>query len=150
MGGTKKEENECMKTKIFSGLRLVMAFIFLWAFFDKLFGLGFATAPEKSWLHGGSPTAGFLLHGTHGPFAAFFQSLAGMPLVDWLFMLGLLFVGLSLLLQRWVKWGAFAGGAMMLLMFLAALPPENNPLVDEHIVYLLVLALIATEYRRLR
>lgn len=122
-----------------------MSFIFLWAFIDKTLGLGFATAPEKSWLQGGSPTYGFLTHATKGPFADFFASLAGVPIVDWLFMLGLLFVGLTLLLNRFVTLGALAGSVMMLLMWLAVLPPENNPIVDEHIVYILVLVLLALE-----
>lgn len=124
-------------------LRLVMALIFLWAFVDKVFGLGFATKPEVAWIRGGSPTTGFLTYATKGPFADLFKGLAGIPLVDWLFMLGLLFVGLTLLLNRYVMWGAIAGGTMMLLMWLAVFPPENNPLIDDHIVYILVLALLA-------
>ena len=76
-------------------LRVGMGFIFLWAFFDKLLGLGYATLPERSWLAGGSPTFGYLKNATHGPLAEFFQSLAGNPLVDILFMLGLLGVGVA-------------------------------------------------------
>src|SRR6185295_12626895 len=93
----------------FLKLRYVMAFIFLWAFVDKTFGLGFATTPEKAWIHGGSPTSGFLSFGTHGPFVEIFKSLSGMPIIDWLFMLGLLFIGLTLLLNKFVMWGAIAG-----------------------------------------
>ncbi len=129
-------------------LRIVMALIFLWAFFDKLIGLGFATKPESAWLNGGSPTYGFLTHTTKGPFAEIFQSLAGIVLVDWLFMLGLLFVGVTLLINRYVVLGSIAGIAMMMLMWLAVLPPENNPLLDDHIVYALVFALLALEDRR--
>ncbi len=117
-----------------------MALIFLWAFFDKLFGLGFATPSAKAWIHGGSPTAGFLSH-AHGPFEAIFKSLAGLPMVDWLFMAGLLFVGLTFLFNRYIKWGSVAGMAMVLLMYLAALPPENHPILDEHIVYAFVFGL---------
>lgn len=124
-------------------LRIVMALIFLWAFVDKTFGLGFATTPDKAWINGGSPTYGFLTFGTDGPFAEIFQSLAGIGLVDWLFMLGLLGVGLTLLFNRFVVWGAVAGSVMMLLMWLATFPPENNPLIDEHIVYVLVLGILA-------
>lgn len=123
-------------------LRLVMGFIFLWAFVDKLFGLGFSTSPDKSWLHGGSPTSGFLAGATQGPFVSFFHSLAGMPVVDWLFMLGLLFVGLTLMLNKYVKWGCLAGCGMLALMYLSLLFPANNPIIDEHIVYILVLMLI--------
>jgi thiosulfate dehydrogenase (quinone) large subunit len=128
-------------------LRFVMAFIFLWAFLDKTFGLGFATKPEAAWIQGGSPTTGFLTFGTDGPFAEIFKSLANNALVDWMFMLGLLFVGLTLLLNRYLTWGAIAGGVMMLLMWLATFQPENNPLVDDHIVYILVLALLALKSR---
>lgn len=31
----------------------------------------------------------------------------------------------------------------MLLMWLAVFPPLNNPIIDQHIVYILVLALLA-------
>jgi len=135
-----------MKPKyIFKILRLSMSFVFLWAFFDKTFGLGFATSAEKSWINGSSPTSGFLTNGTQGPLADFFQSLAGMALIDWLFMLGLLFIGLTLLLKKYVKWGAVAGILMMLLMYLSAFPPPNNPLIDYHIIYILVLGLLAFE-----
>lgn len=136
-----------MKSRIFifSTLRLAMAFIFLWAFFDKVFGLGFATAKDSAWINGGSPTAGFLTYGTHGPFAGYFQSLAGVAIVDWLFMAGLLFVGATLLFNRYIKWGAAAGALMMLLMWLAAFPPENNPFIDDHVIYVLVLLLLAVK-----
>ena len=128
---------------VYLSLRLTMGFIFLWAFLDKTFGLGFATAPAKSWINGGSPTSGFLSFGTKGPFAEVFQNLAGVAVVDWLFMLGLLFVGMTLIFNKYVKWGCMAGVVMLVLMWLATLFPENNPIVDEHIVYALVLALIA-------
>ena len=128
---------------VFLKLRFVMAFIFLWAFVDKTFGLGFATTSDKSWIAGGSPTSGFLSFATKGPFAEFFRSLAGVTAVDWIFMIGLLFIGLTLLFNKYVKWGAIAGTLMMILMWLALLLPENNPIVDEHIVYALVLVALA-------
>ncbi len=132
------------KQKIVTALlRVVMGFIFLWAFLDKTFGLGFATTAEKAWINGGSPTTGFLSLGVRGPFAEIFHSLAGVAMVDWLFMLGLLFAGLTLLLNKFVKWGCLAGSLMFLLMYLSLLPPENNPIIDEHIVYILVLILVA-------
>jgi thiosulfate dehydrogenase [quinone] large subunit len=127
----------------FLKLRFVMSFIFLWAFVDKLFGLGFATKSTDAWIHGGSPTTGFLKFGTHGPLTSFFQSLAGMPIIDWVFMIGLLFVGLTLLVNRFVLLGAIAGIIMMLLMWLATFPPVNNPIIDEHIIYALVLTILA-------
>ena len=138
-----------IKKIIWLKLRLVMGLIFLWAFVDKLFGLGFATTSENAWINGGSPTSGFLMNATRGPLAEFFKGLAGIPTVDWLFMLGLLFVGLTLLLNRFVTWGAMAGSIMLFLMYLAVFPPANNPLLDEHIVYILVLVLLASKNKRL-
>ncbi len=120
-----------------------MSFIFLWAFFDKVFGLGFATTKANAWINGGSPTAGFLSHAAKGPFVDFYHSLAGVAIVDWLFMGGLLFIGLTLLLNKFAFWGSIAGVAMMVLMWLALLFPENNPIVDEHVVYALIFALFA-------
>ncbi len=124
-------------------LRLAMGFIFLWAFFDKVFGLGFATTSEQAWINGGSPTSGFLTFAAKGPFANIFHALAGVAVVDWLFMLGLLFIGLTLLFNKYVKWGCLAGSLMLVLMYLALLFPANNPMIDDHIIYILVLALIA-------
>jgi len=71
-----------------------------------------------------------------------FHSLAGVGIVDWLFMLGLLFIGLALIFNKFVKWAAFAGVIMMLLMYLALLLPANNPIIDDHIIYALVLMLM--------
>lgn len=132
------------KYKFFEiALRLVMGFIFLWAFLDKTFGLGYATVSDKAWINGGSPTYGFLSMAAKGPFASIFNNLAGLAVVDWLFMLGLLCAGLTLLLNKYVKIGAFVGIAMFLLMYLALLFPTNTPFIDDHIVYILVLLLIA-------
>ncbi|KKR67943.1 MAG: hypothetical protein UU10_C0033G0003 [Parcubacteria group bacterium GW2011_GWF1_40_6] len=127
---------------IMVALRLAMGFIFLWAFIDKTFGLGFTTPTNKAWINGGSPTSGFLSSAVKGPFADFFHSLAGVTIVDWMFMAGLLFVGLTLIFNKYVKWGAVAGSIMLLLMYLALLWPANNPIIDDHIVYILVLMLI--------
>lgn len=132
-----------MKQKLFVFLlRVSMGLIFLWAFFDKLLGLRYATAPDKSWLHGISPTYGFLKMATYGPFKPFFESLAGNPVVDWLFMLGLLGVGLALTLGIARKLSTLSGSLMFLLMYLAAFPPKNNPLIDDHIVYMFVLQVL--------
>lgn len=132
---------ESTKLKVALGiLRISMGLIFLWAFFDKLLGLGYATTPDKSWLAGGSPTSGFLQFGVHGPFADFYHSLAGSGLVDWLFMLGLLFIGVSFTFGIFMKLGGTAGVMMLILMYTAVgIQPANNPLIDDHIIEILVL-----------
>lgn len=122
-------------------LRISMGWIFLWAFLDKLLGLGRATAPEAAWLAGGSPTAGFLGFAARGPLVGIFQALAGNPVVDLLFMFGLLGLGLALSLGIGLKVAGIAGPVLMLLMWLAQLPPATNPFMDSHIIYALVLAL---------
>lgn len=121
-------------------LRFSLGFIFLWAFLDKTFGLGFATPSSNSWINGGSPTSGFLSYAVKGPFASFFQSLSGNNFVDLIFMAGLLFIGLTLILNRFVVWGSVAGLLMVVLMYLAVLPPENNPVIDDHIIYAILFA----------
>ncbi len=133
--------------------RISLGLIFLWAFFDKLFGLGFTTCKtaamsvvhtgcSQAWLQGGSPTVGFLKHATKGPFASLFRNLAGHSWVDYLFMAGLLAIGVGLLLGIGVKLSVWAGSVMLLLMWAASLWPANNPLLDEHIVYIFVLVAI--------
>ncbi len=132
------------KEQVWALLRFGMGWIFLWAFLDKLFGLGFSTTPDKAWLAGGSPTFGFLNSATYGPFAAFYHSLAGNVAVDWLFMLGLLGMGTALILGIGVRIAGYAGALLTILMWSSLLPPKNNPFLDEHIIYALVLLGLAT------
>ena len=124
---------------IWGVLRIAMGWLFFWAFIDKLFGLGFATPPDRAWLAGGSPTAGYLSNATAGPLAGIFQGLADSEIVKWLFMLGLLGIGLALILGIGVKIASYTGAAMMVFMFVSALLPDNNPIMDDHIIYAIVL-----------
>lgn len=126
--------------------RMLMGFYFLWAFLDKVFGMGFATPAERAWINGGSPTTGFLTNATaESPLAGLFTAIAGNPLVDWLFMLGLLGVGVTLLTGIGVRIGAIAGAAMLFLMYLAEFPltltGATNPLIDSHIIDMGVMAI---------
>jgi thiosulfate dehydrogenase [quinone] large subunit len=124
-----------MKKIILGVVRILLGWAFLWAFFDKIYGLGFGTVKENSWLNGVSPTEGFLLYGTKGPLAEFYQMLAGQVWVDWVFMLGLLLIGVSFITGVWVKYSGWFGILLMLLMYTASMPPEHNPIVDDHIIY---------------
>lgn len=128
---------------LFAYLRFAMGWLFLWPFLDKLLGLGFSTKPIDAWILGGSPTTGFLKFGTSGPFAPFFQMLAGQVWVDWMFMLGLLLIGLSLLLGIGLRLAAYGGALLLGMMWISALPPVHNPFLDEHWIYVLVLLLLA-------
>ena len=121
--------------------RMLLGLTFLWAFFDKLFGLGFSTPTGRAWINGGSPTTGYL-SSVDGMFASFFNGLAGNNLVDWLFMLGLMGVGFGLFLGIAMRPSIIAGSAMLFLMWLAALPLTTNPLIDDHIIYIAMLSVL--------
>ena len=128
--------------KLFAVLRIVMGSIFFWAGIDKIFGLGFATSPEQSWISGVSPTSGFLTNATEGPFSTIFKSLSHSPIVDFLFVGGLVLVGSVLILGIGVTIAGYAGSLMMGLIYLSIYPPENNPFIDEHVVYIVVLMIL--------
>lgn len=139
-----------MVDKVWGLARISLGLTFLWAFFDKLIGLGFATCRNaetdaietmcsKAWLEGGSPTEGFLKFGTQGPLADFFQGLAGNAVVDWLFMLGLLGIGVGLTFGVAMKLAVISGVALLMMMWLATLWPTNHPVLDDHVIYSIVL-----------
>ena len=123
--------------------RIAIGWTFLWAFLDKTFGLGFATAGEDAWINGGSPTFGFLNFATEGKmFHEFFAGLSG-PAADWLFMIGLLGIGVALVLGIGMRIAAASGALLLTLMWAAELRLENNPFMDDHIVYAIVLVALA-------
>lgn len=138
-------------------LRVALGFVFLWAFLDKTFGLSYSTPSARSWLNGGSPTDGFLSHVEVGPFQSQFHSIAGTWWADWAFMLGLLFIGVALILGVAVRLAAIAGVIQLVLMWFAVFPPaqhtstgaptgSTNPIVDDHLIYALVLIVFAFGY----
>ena len=137
-----------------AALRIGFGLTFLWAFFDKLLALGFATGrnPETgivdrfgdaAWINGGSPTEGFLKFGADGPFQGFYNSIAGAAWADWLFMLGLLGIGLALTLGIGMRLAAAAGVVLYLLMWSVVLPPSNNPVIDDHLLGAVTLVVLA-------
>jgi len=124
-------------------IRISLGWVFLWAFLDKLFGLGHETKSAQAWIHGGSPTFGFLKMGAEGPFASFYHGIAGAAWADWLFMLGLAGIGIALISGIAMRIAAASGALLLVLMWTAVLPPDNNPFMDDHIIYALVLVLLA-------
>jgi thiosulfate dehydrogenase (quinone) large subunit len=122
---------------VFAVTRLSLGWVFLWAFLDKTFALGFSTGvdPETgavdrfgdaAWINGGSPTDGYLSAATKGPLADFYPSFAGAAWADWLFMLGLLGVGLTMMLGVAMRISAACGALLMVLMWSSALPPAST------------------------
>jgi thiosulfate dehydrogenase (quinone) large subunit len=139
--------------------RIAIGFYFLWAFFDKLLGLGRSTCSIKdeagwivgtdylcapnpetgaggSWLKGGHVTEGYLVYGgnPHSPFNDFFVSLGAQRWTDWIFMIGLLAIGAALMLGIGTKVAMFAGPAMLLFMYMTQMWPQTNPILDDHII----------------
>jgi len=138
----------------FASLRLLTGFVFLWAFLDKAFGFGYATSSGKGWVDGGSPTKGFLGGVAAGPMESTFHSWAGATWANWLFMAGLLGIGLALVGGFALRLAAVAGTAMMALMWIAEWPPAQhlsdgspsmspNPFVDYHLIYAVALIALA-------
>lgn len=135
-------------------LRVVLGFVFLWAFLDKTFGFGYATKSGKGWIDGGSPTEGFLSRVDVGPMAGTLRGWAGDPWADWLFMLGLLGIGIALVLGIGLRIAAVSGTVMMALMWIAEWPPakhtgsgdatmSTNPFAEYHVIYALALIALA-------
>ncbi len=139
-----------MLDKIWAVVRISLGWIFLWAFVDKTLALGFSTGRaedgsidflgDAAWINGGSPTTGFLKFATKGPFAGFFDNLAGQAWVDWLFMLALFGIGLALILGVGMRIATIGGATLLTLMWLAGfIWPEHNPFMDDHLIYAMVL-----------
>ncbi len=117
-------------------LRLVMGWVFLQAGLDKLFDPGWTAA---GFLENAIPAG--------NPFQETFQAMAGSPLVDGLVIWGLTLIGVALLLGILVRWSSFWGAIMMLFFWAASLeggllqglPLAHGWVVDDHIVYILLL-----------
>lgn len=146
----KDVENSKKLPYVWASIRLMLGFTFLWAFADKMIGLGFQTCLDKTkdaiflncesaFVNGGSPTEYWLTHSTKGPLHDFYYGLAGNPGVDLLFMVGLLAIGVSLTLGVFMRLGVASAILLMLMMWSASLPPANNPIIDDHLIYIAAL-----------
>jgi len=137
--------------------RIAIGFIFLWAFFDKLFGLGFSTCRtvaedgtytidvmcDSAWINGARITEGYLASSS-GPFADFFVDLGKQAWTDWPFMLGLLGIGFALCFGVGTKVVMFVGPLMLAFMYISHYWPgtagaAQNPFVEDHMVQALAI-----------
>lgn len=134
---------------MFAVTRVGIGFIFLWAFLDKLFGLGKSTKKENAWVNGGSPTKGYL-SSLKGTFADAFKDIAGKAWADWLFMIGLAGLGVALIFGIGMYIAAIAGTILLFLMWLTALPIASNPFLDDHLIYAFIIIAIAASGAGLR
>jgi len=147
-------------------LRLLLGWSFLWAFLDKMFGLGFATCRvpgengpsntidfmcDSAMINGGSPTFGLLEFGTQSSeTGGLFRWMASsgadsIGIADVLFMLALLLGGVALMLGVGVRIAALCSAVLMLFMFLAIdVWPEQNPINSSHTIEMAAFLGIAT------
>lgn len=131
--------------------RIALGFYFLWPFLDKLIGLGYSVCRQednsievmcdRAWLSGGHVTEGYLGSAT-GPLADFYADLGTQRWTDWIFMIGLLGIGLALMLGIGTKVAAWAAPAMLLMMYTSHLWPTTNPFLDDHIIMALAIPAI--------
>jgi len=143
--------------KALAVLRISLGFVFLWAFLDKTFGLGFSTPSERAWINDGSPTKGFLSSVEVGPFQSLFHTMAGTWYANGLFMLSMLAIGVALIAGIGLRIAAGAGVLVMALMWLAEFPLDrttaagkpsgsSNPITDYHFIYGVGLVVLALTY----
>jgi thiosulfate dehydrogenase [quinone] large subunit len=111
-------------------MRLVMGW--------SLFYAGITKVIDPAW-----SAEGFLLNAIPqgNPFTGMFALMANewLWLIDPLNAWGLTLTGLGLLLGAMVRWNAFWGAVMMLFYWAASLPLEHGILIDDHIVYAILL-----------
>ncbi|HEX5116641.1 MAG TPA: hypothetical protein VFW65_15705 [Pseudonocardiaceae bacterium] len=140
--------------QVLAVLRIALGLTFLWAFLDKTFGFGYATPAAQAWIHGGSPTTGFLAHVQVGPLQSALRVWAGTGWADWLFMLALLGLGVALVAGIGLRVAAGAGPILLALMWFAEFPiarfdstgaatSSTNPFIDDHFIYAIVLITLA-------
>ena len=122
------------KTIIFL-LRVAFGIIFIYSGLTKVL--------DPSW-----SAYGFLNNAK--TFTAFYQTLAGpqiLPVINFINAWGQLLLGVSLILGIFVRLSSFLGAALMLLYYFPALnfpyPNAHSFLVDEHIIYSLILVYFA-------
>ena len=135
-------------------LRISTGFVFLWAFLDKTFGLGYSTPSAAAWIRGGSPTKGFLSSVDVGPLQSMFHAMAGTWWANWLFMLAMLGIGVALIAGIGMRIAAGAAVLVLAMMWFAEYPiarhtaagapsTSSNPITDYHFLYAVTVIVLA-------
>ncbi len=134
-------------------LRVIMAWVFLQAGLEKLFGDGISGFLENP-LTGGWSAEGYLSPDTpfgvspDTPLSGIFAEMsANAALIDPLVAWGQVLIGLALLFGIMVRFAAFMGSLQMFLFWwaalqgglLAGLPVEHGWVVDSSLVYIFIL-----------
>jgi thiosulfate dehydrogenase [quinone] large subunit len=127
---------------LWAAVRTALGFLFLWTFLDKLLGLGLSTPRDRAWIHGGSPTTGYLSR-VDGPLRDMFRGMAGQIWPDWLYMLAFAGLGVALLLGIGMIIAALSGTLLMAMLYASNLPLHGNPFMDLHVIYALTIVALA-------
>ena len=137
-------------------LRIGFGLTFLWAFFDKLLALGFHTGYDQdgkldrfgdaAWINGAAPPRASSSSAPTARSRASTTASAAPSGPTALFMLALLGIGLALTLGIGMRVAAAAGAVLYLMMWTVALPPENNPVIDDHILGAISMVVLAAYY----
>jgi thiosulfate dehydrogenase [quinone] large subunit len=113
------------------GLRLVMGWTLFYGGIDKLLAADWSA---QGYLMGAATREGSL-------FPGFWRTLATdyIAIVDPLNVWGLTLVGLAVMLGAFLRWSAFCGAVMMLFYYFSSYPLSHSFIVDDHIVYAVLL-----------
>lgn len=141
--------------KLLAIARIIIGLFFLWPFLDKLVGLGFATPVGKGWFAGTAPAQGFISR-IDNPLGAILKPIFGNPFGDFLFMFGLLGIGVAMIFGAGLRIAAWGGTFLVALMWLSELPfaqtamvngqlvrGATNPFLDDHWLEALILLVCA-------
>jgi len=118
-------------------VRILFGIMFLWAFLDKMFGLGMETPLNQGLIQGYSPSA-YLMYMSDNTFYPLFSIFAGNIVTDAVLMVGLLLMGTALILGIASKITTVATISFLFLMMLVVFPPTDN-IVDYHLIYIVMM-----------
>jgi thiosulfate dehydrogenase [quinone] large subunit len=118
--------------------RLALGFVFLWGGIQKILTELSGRMATEAFLGGPSVA--------NGPFAGFFNGVAGNWTVEYLVVYGELLIGLALIFGVLVRFASYSGIAMMTLFTVAMWPiadkPTDNPIVDVRTFYLTIFVMM--------
>ena len=113
--------------------RILVGWLFLWPFFDKIFGLGFQTPKGQGWIDGVSPSSQ-VMYVADGVFEDFYNAIAGNLLIDILFLMALLIIGITLIIGIASKLTTLFSIMFLVVIYTLCIPPVDNPIIDYHLV----------------
>ncbi len=103
--------------------------------FRVTFGMLFILSAVSKFSVANWSASAYLAHAS-GPFALWFQALAGNPAVDFLNLYGQLFIGLAIVFGCLIRPASFFGAILMVLYYFASFTTNiKNGWIDEHVIF---------------